>query len=480
MSRTLLSIFVVLVLANVAPAQDPLKPIALTLQTPRRTDRKLQYPLLVPVSEQRPGNAIDDYKTATKKHGELIRAEGGVEYYNQLEAWTAMPLTELPRKEIAEFLKKHQEVFDALETGAHRETADWQHLQGLREKGIAFSFGDNFQQTRGLAQLLAIRVRYDLAEGKIDKALKDLQTGFTLARHVASSPTLIGDLVGFALTGILSPRLDEVLQQPNVPNLYWSLTDLPLPFISIHKSMQGERLSVYGSFPGLEDCVANLDAGSITPEQVQICVKNLGVVYNQRSDEALPLLEQYKLGLAIEKKHEAAKSVLIASGRPKAKVEAMPHVQVALLHAFIDYDRALDELVAAQQLPYWEVLPKMQQFTPKKLQELAQKEDAPAIPLAALVIPATQKVLRVQIRTDRRFAGWRCVEALRLYAAAHDGKFPASLKDIKEVAIPLDPGTGKEFEYTVKDNTATLHAPALGIESDTYPNAFAYELTFKR
>ena len=68
---------VFVLLAGAAVAQEPaLKPIVLTLHAPKPSLRKLQYPLLVPLSEQRAGNAVIDYKEANKKHKQLINDEG--------------------------------------------------------------------------------------------------------------------------------------------------------------------------------------------------------------------------------------------------------------------------------------------------------------------------------------------------------------------------------------------------------------------
>jgi hypothetical protein len=59
-------------------------------------------------------------------------------------------------------------------------------------------------------------------------------------------------------------------------------------------------------------------------------------------------------------------------------------------------------------------------------------------------------------------AGLRCVEALRLYAAAHEGKPPAKWSDITAVPLPINPVTGKGFEdyYQMKEGRALLDVPA--------------------
>ncbi len=480
MSRTYPSLALVLLLAGVAPAQDDRsKPVAITLHAPQPALRKLQYPLLVPVAEQRPGNAITDYKEANKKHQELRKDEGYTAYEEKLAAWQALPLAELPRKEMAAFFKQYAEVFAAIEAGAHREHADWEHLEGLRKKGVASLLGEDIQRVRGLIRLVALRIRFHLAEGKIDRALKDLQTGFTMARHTGESPTLIGSLVGVALEGIMLNEMEEVLRQPGVPNLYWALGDVPASVGTFQKPLQAERVSVYGSFPGFLETATDLDAGPITAEQVQSCVKALSLIQDRQLQGLRAVANDLQMGLAIEKKHEAAKKTLVAAGRPKVKVDAMPHVQVAILHALLVYDQMLDEMQAALQLPPGQIMPRFNELEKQRKSD-PTGDDIPALPLAKLALPGVGKVYRAHLRNDRRFAVLRCVEALRLYAAAHDGKFPAALKDVKEVAVPIDPGTSKDLEYRLAGDTATLRLPSLAGETNAYPFAMSYELTFKR
>jgi hypothetical protein len=75
------------------------------------------------------------------------------------------------------------------------------------------------------------------------------------------------------------------------------------------------------------------------------------------------------------------------------------------------------------------------------------------------VLPAIRAVFIVPARIDRRLDAIQCIEAIRLYAAAHDGTLPPSLEAISEAPAPLDPATGMPFEYKVGDHSATLTAP---------------------
>ena len=58
----------------------------------------------------------------------------------------------------------------------------------------------------------------------------------------------------------------------------------------------------------------------------------------------------------------------------------------------------------------------------------------------------------------------RVIEAVRHYAATHDGMFPDKLEDITDIPVPLDPLTDKAFVWKVKGGQATLSPPDLPAE----------------
>jgi hypothetical protein len=155
----------------------------------------------------------------------------------------------------------------------------------------------------------------------------------------------------------------------------------------------------------------------------------------------------------------------------------MPHVQVAITAALLQYDRVYDQYLKWQNLPFWEAQPAMEKAA-QEVKKLANSDDEPAIPLARAFLPAAEKVFAAHVRTDRRIAVLRCVEALRLYAAAHEGKFPASLDDIKDAPIPDDPVTGKPFNYHAAGDRAFLSAAPFPGQPVNNVNTPTYELIF--
>ncbi len=130
-----------------------------------------------------------------------------------------------------------------------------------------------------------------------------------------------------------------------------------------------------------------------------------------------------------------------------------------MMHAVLEYDQLFDEFLQWQAFPHWQSAEHLEAIQTKIKASRSRGPDVPAIPLAPLLLPAVSKVLLARERLERQFAIYRVIETLRLYAANHAGKLPATLADIKEVPLPVCPLTGKSFEYRLEGERALLSAP---------------------
>ena len=83
-----------------------------------------------------------------------------------------------------------------------------------------------------------------------------------LSRHLGEHPTLIGNLVGINVANTTIGPLEEMLEQPGYPNLYWALTSLPHPLIALDKGMEGEQAMMsYSVFRDLDEAAPMSAAG---------------------------------------------------------------------------------------------------------------------------------------------------------------------------------------------------------------------------
>jgi hypothetical protein len=151
-----------------------------------------------------------------------------------------------------------------------------------------------------------------------------------------------------------------------------------------------------------------------------------------------------------------AKRALIEQGMTPEEVEAMAVGQVVLLHTKRQFDQLRDELLKCALLPYWQAKPHLDQLRDRMRQARHRWEEV--LPLCDEYFPAVQAGSTAFVRPDRRIAELRLFEALRLYAASHNGRLPERLEDIG-VPIPIDPITGKPFEYRLDGDVAHVEGP---------------------
>ncbi len=449
-----------------APAPEPIK---LVLPPAAEPVPALKYLLLPELSDKTPGNAAFLYYRAfSPEWWTNVRQRAIMEKAEKAEE---TPIAELKNSDLRWTLE-----FNALrevDRASRREYCDWQLTPRVKEDGINLLLPD-VQSMREFARFLAVRARLEMADGHLDKAVYTLQTGFALSRNVSNAPTFIQALVGTAIGARMIAQVEELLRQPGAPNLYWALADLPRPFIDLRTPIQGEKLWLYGTWPELRD----VDNPYLSPKQRERLAGIAGQIVTEgndwgRKEDAGTRLATIAL---VAKAYPGAKRALIAAGHKPEEVEALSPLQVALIQAMRDYNRLRDDMFKWMALPYPEARPGLERAE-RSLKEAKVRQAG--IPIAETFLPAVTKVFQAATRLDRRIAALRCVEALRLYAAAHDGKLPAELADVKEVPVPNDPMTGKPFEYKLGGETATITGAAP--PGDLLPqNTLIYELTLRK
>jgi len=482
-----------LLVGAVAPlaAQPPAETKKLVVAPAALPAPALKYELLPELRDMTPGNGALLYQRAHSP--EWWTPSARYKLFEKTDRWLEIPLSELPRKEMR-FLATWPALRE-LDRAARREFCDWEMTERVKAEGIGMLLPD-VQGFRSYANLLGVRCRLEMADGHFDKAVYTLQTGFALARDVAHAPTFINALVGIAIANLMTDRVEEliqrpgapnlywdsiartlpplskVIQRPGAPNLYWALATLPEPFIDLRKPLQGERLFLQSTFPELK----TIETTVWGPQQQQAFMSQLEQVHRNASLKASAELKFASIAMVI-RAYPAAKGFLLAQGRSAAEIETMPAMQVALIYMLHKYQRFQDDYYKWVALPYWQARPGLQQADQELRTEAGRLDIFPFLEF----MPAVDRIYEARVRLDRRLAALRCIEAVRLYAAAHAGTLPASLSDITEVPIPVDPVTGHRFAYSVAAGRVTLRESGLADGRPALPNyPLHYEVTFKR
>lgn len=397
-----------------APPEGP-KVIRLAPQAKSKEGGAFRYTLLPDPRDRTPGNAAPLWRLA----GDALR-EAKHKMTNEEFDYANTSPQKLPRKEVRILLGHYAATLHLARQAACRERCDWElpplTIQAIQEY---LPLG-MLQQCRFLASLLCIQYRLQLAEGRFDEAAETLQIGFALSRDLCSEGTVIQNLVGIAIAAIMLGQVEEWIQTPNSPNLYWALTALPRPLCDARHALRHELNTIYRSYPTLR----RLRRETLTEREAEELAKGaMGFLSKIPDNGDAP---------------KRARQYLRDLGRSDKELDAMPKYQVLLLWYVEEYDRVRDDLLKAFALPTWQARPLME----TALKDARAKENI----VFRLLLPALDKTWIAHMRSERQFAQLRCAEALRLYAAKHEGKSPAKWSDITEVPLPIDPFTGKGFD----------------------------------
>lgn len=405
-----------LVLALLLPLAKQAEPpvetlIKLTVDAMPAPKPALRYALLPELRELTQGNPIPNY----------LKCILDQDYSNQEEALGKAALKQADR-------------------AARMDKPDWQILPRIKTDGIGLLLPD-VQKMRQLSNELQKRFRDEIALGRFDDALVTAKTMFALSRHMGEHPTIIGGLVAIAMAMVAIAPLEEMLQQPGCPNLYWALTNLPAPFVSFVTGLEGERLLMGAEFRDLDDTKPMTTAQL---KKVITYTDRLREIGRGDKKTAEWLAEKAE----DEKYMAAARARLIESGIPADRLDTFSPYQVIFLNEKLEYEILRDDITKFSALPTWEAIPRMDAVFSGRSQALF-----------GLFLPGLNKIRRAQGRLEQRLALLRHVEAIRMYAAAHGGKVPEKLADI-DAPLPVDSFTGKPFRYEVIDGVAHVRGSA--------------------
>ena len=443
-----------LICGPASAAKKPNKPTVtkLELQPAPEPRPALEYQLLPGFLDQTPGNAALEYQRQIAEWHDTDNDK----LDEQLADWLEMPLEKLPLDEVQAALCERLSILDSLDSldrAARRDRCDWQ--LPIREKSPLLILMPELSTLRSFARLLVIKARLEIAEGKYEQAVKTLQTGYALSRHTAEAPTLIHALVGIAVSDMMTSVVEDLIARPDSPNMYWALTALPSPIISIRKAAAAEVEVMYLMVPELRD----IDKIPSTPEHWRAFLDR---VYENNNFflRAFPKPSISKSRMAVialaAGYYPDYKRALISGGLSPERVEAMPVAQVCAMGFVADYNEIRDDLLKWFDLPYWQAEKGLKEVE-KRLAE--QRNRRGALSFAGMLLPALSGSKLAEARAERSIALLRTVEAIRIYAAAHEGRLPNKLAEITAVPLPIDPITGKPFGYQFEGDTGIIKAP---------------------
>jgi hypothetical protein len=447
----------------------------LTVHPRPEPDPALKYELLPELQDKTQGNAATAWLFAFQQLSNVpasyFKAPSGqpdpqgedVELLYQ-----DLPLEQfLARKpEVEKFLGGLGGVFRSADVAARREQCDWG--LPLREQGFDMAL-PHLNPARKLANLLAIRARYQVATGDWDGAAHSMQSGFSLACDLNHEGVLIQNLVGIGIGTRFMNVEREWQQQPDAPNLYWALAGLPKPFSDFRSAMQLERATLVATFPQLR----KTHQGGPSENDWQEYQDQVSHYLSQYGAQNTSNLPPIALSVYL---YPRAKKYMLDHGVDPAKLDAMPTRQVLAVYEFGEYQHWSDELLKWTGLPFWQA---WDGFV--RTEDAFSHAEAKANPLLNF-LPAVRRAYVSGAVIDRRIAAAQTIEAVRAYVAVHAGAVPVQLQALVDMPAPPDPVTGRPFDYRVEQSSTdgeariTMDCPAPPGAMPT--DASRYEVAF--
>lgn len=375
--------------------------------------------------------------------------------------WLEMPVAELPVEELKQYLQ-YTSFQPALlrEAALHRRFDLERHMRTV-DNPVAYLLPE-IQSMRELARNQSMRCRLAIAEGRVADAVEILEQQFAMADHLGSDEFLVSALVGAAVAQIAITDALQVSQMDGAPNLYWAIAALPDPLIAMERANAYEREFLFEQVKVLKEVDATPRSTGYWQDFIDRFVDQAGNLHElfgtgpSSSDAGFADLDRAKVASLIAGSYVPSVRFLVAEcGMPEEEVQQLPTAQVVFL-AMVRFHRiAVDEYFKWAHVPVWQAEQNEQYQNREQWLEQHLRDLGWAAAPTGLFLPAVGAARSAQYRVDQTLGLWQTVEALRLYAAEHEGKLPHSL-DRLSVPQPLDPFTGRPFAYEPKGQTAVL------------------------
>ena len=251
---------------------------------------------------------------------------------------------------------------------------------------------------------------------------------YALAAHLGTDEFLVSTLVGAAIASMAWDDSLSLVEQADTPNLYWAFAALPKPLIDMNNAMSYERQFLFEQVKALRDV-------DETRRPAGYWLSFL----DQIGEDLLPLLN-YEMGLRLDSDPEMSRAQLVTAigaaypGAAQhlvnefqldvAKVRSYPQLQTVLLATRRFYERARDDIYKWRLVDYAQANDASLRLQNERDQQRKSIELGWAAQPAETVLTAFHAVRAAQQRVQQNLAMLQTIEAIRLYAAEHEGEMP--------------------------------------------------------
>ncbi len=396
------------------------------------------------------------------------------QYGKMSEQWTDRHVRD---DALSAHVSQQREILDAIYQATSMDTLDLHATQRNKTgKQLLAASISEVQNLRNLARLVQLDALIAIHERRYDHAIRAIGAGFRLAEFAQCSgdANLLSGLVGVAISGITFGLVEELSQQVDAPNLYWALASLPEVLWDQRDKIDGE--SLYMSrilYPLLEPASAGMtsidwESRLVHSADVLLAMPPFqedGLVIDEQSEKSTRASAQLVVGAELLIFSERARKELTDSGFAAEQVLQMSSAEAVSRNTRFRLERSRDNLFKWSFLQSFGKSYSEAEWQGFRRQISGAEFAEPSNVFIGLLLPALNAADSASLRCNRTHKQLMLHEALRAYAAMHEGKLPASLKALQPLPALPNPETGESFQYErLSDNEAVL------TRSLSYPN----------
>lgn len=418
------------------------KTVELTISGTPEPVPPLRYRLLHNHAELKPGDAAPVYLR--------INAGMGPESVKEFKAplpseWFSGPIDEKAHSKIRGFVNRWALSLQQIEFAAARRDCSWDYtIEEQRENVFEVLLPDAVPM-KDWNRILILKARAEIYEKRYEEAANTMRTSIAFARHVAQGPFSINGLVAVTNMRGVCIILEDWISKPDSPNLYWALTALPRPILSMRNAFEQEFILPKMMIP---EMVVGSDPLTIAEWDARLARlhKRLIDMRNKPGSfwVAPEIAEKSKNSLGDYRSWILPEARKYAASHPEMKYEC--ESQLIVTYIWLRYQELYDDLFKAYYLP----LPVSEPFYRDAMVNLQKSSKGPLWFLHSM-LGNVEGMYHSEAHLEHRIALLRVIEALRLHLKTNP-KPPATLAELTVVPVPVDPWTGEAFDYEVKDN----------------------------
>lgn len=358
-------------------------------------------------------------------------------------------------EEVRIFLQSITPVFDNLERMAFCEDTSWDRRRhdatGAKLLGLGV---DDLQLARDLVRLLVYKAAVQRADRDFDGVSRTVLIGNRLAYLLGRGESVIQRAIACALSAQMRIVIQETIQTPGCPNLYWAIATMPQPLIQSRPAIELNLHAINTVFPELREARTADWPEDTSLEKWEACLARLTGVYGPQEAQTRWIHNAKDCSKFVGR----ARARLLAKGHSTERLNSMPATSIVMADVAYELDRLNEEITKIILLP-WGQRRWVQQMHNVGFAEVASYSDEresaelpqSAVTLfASFIVPSIRQLEELVHRSPVMLRRLMTLEAIRQYAAANEGQIPQSLNDVNLLPVVNAFGSEAPFEYSVE------------------------------